>query len=453
MEHPALSGPAMRAMMRAYPGGAIVIYDTDARYIAAGGQGLEAAGLTTEQLVGRGPIEVFGPGLGAAVQEHYIRCLAGWQGSDELTFRGRVYEVIQEPIRSESGAIIAGLTITVDVTDDRARDDERRSFEEQYRVVMERLPGAVYLIDADRRYRLAAGQALTDQGFDPQSLIGLTMDQVLSGPGLTVLLKGFDQAMAGTEAVVDVESQGQTFQTRWKRVDDVAGVGPAAVCITVDVSEQRAASAKLEANLGHVNALLREVHHRVKNNLQVVHSLLSVTARRVDSEEARASLRDVRDRVFAMSSVHTLLYQSEDLDSVRLDRYFRRLVHELIKGLPELNTVELVMELDPVVAGAELSLNLALILTELVSNAAKHGVTRGRGTVLGVRLRELDSGLVMSVWDDGPGLPQQVVDGVGEGMGMWVVRTLLRSVGGALTADVSRGTRWTVRIDESTLTS
>jgi len=452
MEHPALSGPAMRAMMRVYPRGAIVVYDMDARYIAAGGQGLELAGLSSEELVGRGPLEVFGPDLGAVVLEHYTRCLGGWQGRDELTFRDRMYQVVQEPVLSDDGEIIGGLTITTDVTADRANEDERRSVEDQYRAVMQRVPGAVFLIDADGNYRLAAGQALAEQGFNGADLVGMTMDQVLVQPGSERVVAGFKQAMAGTDAVVDVESQGKTFQTRWKRVDDVEGVGPAAVCITFDITEQRAASAKLEANLSHVNALLREVHHRVKNNLQVVQSLLSITARRVDSEEARATLRDVRDRVFAMATVHTLLYQSDDLGAVRLDRYFQRLVRELIKGRPELGTVEVALEFDAVHASAELSLNLALILTELVSNAAKHGVSQGRGTVLGVGLADRDPGLVLTVWDDGPGLPDEWADELGDGMGMWLVRTLLRPIGGTLAVDTHQGTRCTARIDDSTPT-
>ncbi|MNJ27789.1 putative sensor histidine kinase pdtaS [compost metagenome] len=170
--------------------------------------------------------------------------------------------------------------------------------------------------------------------------------------------------------------------------------------------------ALLEA-LDEKDALMREIHHRVKNNLQIISSLLSMQQRAVADPGARSALGDTRQRIGALALIYRILYQSEHVREADSRTFLRELVGQLIAG--EAMRGPLVttrVEADPLVIDPDKLAPLALWVVEAVSNAQKHAFA-GRGGDLQVRFRVLGETSVLEVQDDGPGVANAASAGVG----------------------------------------
>lgn len=196
----------------------------------------------------------------------------------------------------------------------------------------------------------------------------------------------------------------------------------------------------VNASLEEKNVLLKEVHHRVKNNLQVVSSLLSLRAGRSEDPEFAAAMHELQDRVVAMAAVHETLYSSGDLVSVPMDDYLSRVVD----NLSAYRRKEFDLSLTVLPGGARLSIDQAipcgLIAVELVSNALKHAfLYRERGCV-SLSLAPAGDSYRLTVADDGCGIPDGALGG--DGMGAVIVSALASQLGGSFSvASDSHGTR------------
>jgi two-component sensor histidine kinase len=174
-----------------------------------------------------------------------------------------------------------------------------------------------------------------------------------------------------------------------------------------DIDELRRAEEQIQASLREKEVMLKEIHHRVKNNLQVISSLVDLQADTLNDPGMRVLFRDVRDRVRSMALVHEKLYQSETLARVEFADYTRSLLEFLTKAYRHSETiVELKLDLQPASLSVETAVPCGLILNELVTNAFKHafrGRTQGEITVA---LGTCPDGRVsLRVSDDGVGLP------------------------------------------------
>ena len=215
------------------------------------------------------------------------------------------------------------------------------------------------------------------------------------------------------------------------------------------VRERRLGEEKLRQALAEKEVLLKEVYHRVKNNLQVVSSLLSLQSRRVLDPGARQLLDDGANRVKSMALVHEQLYRAGNLSSIDLPEYLKQLTDNLGNlNRPLSLRVLLKLEVDALTVGVESAIPLGLVVNELVSNAYRHAYPADApGGEIVVRLaRSQDGQLCLAVRDDGCGLPAGFeLDKVGS-MGMRLVETLAQQLGGSLSWDTDdRGTRFVLR--------
>lgn len=163
---------------------------------------------------------------------------------------------------------------------------------------------------------------------------------------------------------------------------------------------------ELETALHTQTMLLHEVDHRVKNNLQLVNSLVSMQLRSISDATVRASLQSLRERIEALSTVHSLLYQRDDIRQLSVADLVRDLTNSLVASSGR-QTIETNLELDDVVVPAEQATPIALIVNELVTNVLKHAFPDDRSGRLDVRVKNNGEGLVVEVADNGVGLPKE----------------------------------------------
>ncbi len=191
--------------------------------------------------------------------------------------------------------------------------------------------------------------------------------------------------------------------------------------------DKRAAEAELRLANERLELLVREVHHRVSNSLQMVLSFVAMQAKQSDAPEVRAALDDIQNRIKAISKVHQRLYTRDDLTTIDLDAYLGNLVEDLRESLPEAVTIELASE--AVMVSPDTAVSVGVIVNELVSNAAKYAFGPGQRGQITVRLEsEPAGGFAVTVEDNGSGFDTEDAP-VGTGLGTRIVDAIARSLG------------------------
>ena len=220
--------------------------------------------------------------------------------------------------------------------------------------------------------------------------------------------------------------------------------------INLDISRIKQAEEQIKASLAEKEVLLKEVHHRVKNNLQVISSLISLQADSLADEQLQGVLGDVRDRVRTMALVHEKLYQTEDLARLDFAEYALSLLNYLWSAHSAANgNVRLNMSLAPLILPVEMAVPCGLILNELASNAIKHAFPDGRGGEVTVTLEHdpATGAVCLRVRDNGVGLPADLDWRQSTSLGLRLVQMLARQMRGTVQTGPGPGTEFQINFN------
>jgi len=178
-----------------------------------------------------------------------------------------------------------------------------------------------------------------------------------------------------------------------------------------------AEKAKTEALLRDRETLLREIHHRVKNNLQVVSSLLSIQGREITDDKAQQAVNESRNRVHSMALIHQFLYGEQNVSSIDMPEYVGQLSRKLFSTYRvDHDQVHLHVEVDPMLLDVDTAIPVGLIINELITNSLKYAFPADREGNLWVSLKEKDKVLTLQVRDDGVGAKDAVPKSTSFGM-------------------------------------
>ncbi len=206
--------------------------------------------------------------------------------------------------------------------------------------------------------------------------------------------------------------------------------------------------AELRESLHQKEILVREIHHRVKNNLQLVMSLLNLHARRIRDPRAEEAFAEARSRINALATLHRRLYESESLQEIDLHWFLEDLCAELRRGgLSRGRHVDLIVESPSEVIGPELAVPLGLLVTEAITNAYKHAfIDRTHGTIHVHVERESPEKLLIRIRDNGAGFdPDSIVGAEANGLGRSLIEAFVRQLHGELQIKADDGTVVEVR--------
>jgi two-component sensor histidine kinase len=205
------------------------------------------------------------------------------------------------------------------------------------------------------------------------------------------------------------------------------------------------ANAQIESALAEKERLLQEVHHRVKNSLQIVTSIVNLQAHRAQDPAVFAAYNSVRDRIRAIGMVHDRLFGLESEKRVDLGEYARDLAREFDQSYPN-EGARIDLTSDPIDVPMDLCVELGLILTELVLNAYRHAVMPAGGGPIRIEFRRERDALVLSVSDEGPGFPEGFEPDAARTIGFRIVSSLARQRDGCVTVENRNGAVVRVRI-------
>ncbi|NYB52312.1 MAG: PAS domain S-box protein [Methanobacteriaceae archaeon] len=268
--------------------------------------------------------------------------------------------------------------------------------------------------------------------------------------------RNFDRALNG-ESFIDEYYLGEEelsrlyFEISYNPIKDKEGKVIGVALYAQDVTLRKKAEEELRRSLKEKENLLREVHHRVKNNLQIVSSLLNLQSQQVKDEKDRELFRVSQDRLKSMAHVHGKLYESRDLSSINFREYVAHLTRELMKSYPATNA-ELDVEVEEVTLNIETSVPCGLIINELVSNSLRYAFPQGRTGKIKVSLKKIEetngAEYELIISDNGVGLPEEMDFKHSESLGMQLVINLVNQLEGEIDLDRSKGTKFKIVFKE-----
>jgi len=213
-----------------------------------------------------------------------------------------------------------------------------------------------------------------------------------------------------------------------------------------EIAERRRAEAGLSASLREKEILLKEIHHRVKNNLQIISSLLNLQADYVTDAKALQCFEESQDRIRAMALVHEKLYGAEDLSRIDMGSYIRSLSDKLLRAFLLPGNVTVSIQAGPVFLGIETAIPCGLILNELMSNIAKHAFPHERSGQVQILLqRRSTDQLILIVEDNGVGIAPDIDLTSANSLGLRLVDALVSQLDGTMQLDRERGTKFTIQ--------
>jgi PAS domain S-box-containing protein len=317
-----------------------------------------------------------------------------------------------------------GIAIVRDVTERKRLEQAREDSEARFRAVAETASDAMISTDSDGSIVYANAAAAFMFRFPVENMLGSSLHRLLP-----------EQALTGSSdrEVQACRNDGSHFPVEMSVADWTLGGRRYFTCIIRDITQRKTQEQSLNDALREKDTLLKEVYHRVKNNLQVIQSLLNLESRTLPEGNARAALTDTGNRVRAMALVHQKLYQSGSLASISLRDYVRDLLRQL-QDSGSINPARITMKIavSETEVGLDAAVPLGLLLNELISNSIKHGFPDDRRGTVSIHFARQGDGGVLEVSDDGIGLPPGLDPEHTPTMGLKLAWGLARQLGGRL---------------------
>jgi PAS domain S-box-containing protein len=344
--------------------------------------------------------------------------------------------IVLTRLTGDDGALRGFAKVTRDVSARREKEEER------FRKVVEYAPSAMVMINNAGLIELVNREAEQLFQYSRNELLGQSIELLLpqrfrqAHPQLRTDFFAHPQPRP-TGVRRDLygrRKDGSEFAAEIGLNPIDTAQGQMVLSAIVDISDRKSKEQSIQAALQEKNILLGEIHHRVKNNLQIVHSLLDLQATRIDDPLVLAMLLETQNRIQAMSLIHQTLYQSQDFSKVDFNHFLASLTSMLMSSYG-INRSRIALTFDA--ADIQLPLNKAipcgLAINELITNAFKHGFSGERSGTIDIQLRAADvDRVVLTVSDDGIGIPADLDLENCSSLGLKLVSLLAEQLGGAL---------------------
>jgi PAS domain S-box-containing protein len=342
----------------------------------------------------------------------------------------------------------------------RSTDETRRyiaalaASESGYRSILDASPDGIAITDLAGRITLLSTRAAAMwRGARPDDVVGRHILDFLAPedrePAAGRIAQLFTATMTGTREYRGLRQDGSTFDIDINSglIRDPEGKPTGMVFVVRDITERKLVQDALRESLEEKESLLKETHHRVKNNLQIINSLLRLEAARSTDNAVKVALGEMQGRVLSMAVLYETLYRTRTFGRLDLARYLKDLARQFFRAHADsAAAARLTLDLAPIEIPIEQGVPCGLILNELMTNSLKYAFNLNQPGEIGILLRrEADNSILLRVTDTGPGLPEDFDVRKTLSLGMQLVADLARQIGGSLEVGPGPGARFDVK--------
>ena len=342
-----------------------------------------------------------------------------------------------------------------DITDRKRAEEALRKSEEQYRMLVETMGETVVSIDENGMVRFVNNRFCEISGYSRDEIIGRSVWDFAGQADLQVIQEQMElrrQGLGGSYETVLTTKYGEEKHAivSSEPVFDADGAFRGSFMVITDITERKLMEERLRGSLQEKEVLLKEIHHRVKNNLQIISSLLQLQSFHLQDKSSAGVLEDLESRIRAIAAVHEKLYQSESLMKIDVNEYIQDLAEHLFYSYgPSTGGIGLIVDIKDISCGLDTAVPMGLIVSELVSNSLKHGFPDGRRGSVTISLNLVPGEeFELTVSDNGVGMARDLGDVGSETLGLSLVRSLADQLHADIELDRTQGTRYRFRFRE-----
>ena len=347
----------------------------------------------------------------------------------------------------------------LDITDKKESRIALIESQKKFRDLAELLPQPIFEINLKRDLTFTNRIGFKMFGYTQEDLDqGLNLLQILDPNDHAKAIENVKKSMKMEELLVEeyngLKKDGTTFpmliySNALKHNGKVVGSRG----VIVDLTDIKNVEHSLKTSLKEKEILLREIHHRVKNNMQIISSLLNLQTTYVDDEEAVNVLKESQNRVKSMAIIHENLYQSKDLTSINFVDYIQSLVLNLFYSYNiDEKQVKATLKIEDISLNIETAVPCGLIISELISNSLKYAFPNKINGEIIISLRSKEDNYHLCIYDNGIGLPEDINFNNIKTLGLLLVNSLTEQIDGKLTIHREHGTRYEIIFKESIYT-
>ncbi|MCF6334776.1 MAG: PAS domain S-box protein [Spirochaetales bacterium] len=340
----------------------------------------------------------------------------------------------------------------------KKREADVKIYDSEQRFKLQREQSPLGYVEWDLNYRIIDWNASAERifGYSREEVLGKGFEFLVSENIFEDIKSVFDSLIYETggrkNINVNITKDNRKISCEWvnKVFTDKDGNILSIVSIVDDISKRKQMEDKLKASLDQKRILLKEVHHRVKNNMAIISSFISLQSMSVEDENVRHLLKNSENRVRSMALIHEHLYKSENLQDINVQKYVEELVMTLLDsygfGEDEIKTtIEVLyfnLDLDRLIP-------LGMLINEIISNSLKHAFHSTTDPVIFLSLVKDDkTGYLLRVGDNGSGLPEDDILRQSDSIGFMLIEGLIQQINGKLEIIRNNGTEYRITIRE-----
>lgn len=344
-------------------------------------------------------------------------------------------------------------TIVTDITERKKAEKKIEESNNQLKATIDAIPDLMFEVDEEGRFYDYNAPVMDELYVPPEQFLGKKVSEVLPHEAASKILEALKKAAEQGKHHGTVYKLLFPDGTRYFDLSIAKKPIPKSkshlIAFAHDITQLKKAEQQTKQSLQEKETLLKEIHHRVKNNLQVISSLLSLQSHYIKDKTDQELFRESQTRARSMAIIHEHLYQSTDLRSIDFREYVQTLVGDLyhIYGCKP-DTIQLKMDLEPVPVDINAAIPCGLIINELMSNAIKHAFPDDRTGEINIKFYQKDHKLILKVKDNGIGFPADIDLDNASSLGLRLVNTLVDQIDGEIEINSDKGTEITIIFPE-----
>jgi PAS domain S-box-containing protein len=309
-------------------------------------------------------------------------------------------------------------------------------------------PCYLSIIKEDYTVVFSSGKEFEKQGFNPEKFIGVHIRDIF-GEKAGYIQEQYKAAFEGKEVQFELEFDNQYQLYTVAPLSSENGTVDQILSVVENITKRKQAEEKIKASLKEKETLLHEIHHRVKNNMQVINSLLKLQSNTIKDDQIKDILKENQNRIYAMSAVHETLHGSEKLSEIDLQSYLPKITTSIFQTYStDSRKINLNSDIDNSLISLNQAYPLGLIINELISNSLKYAFPDEKEGEIKVSLKKQDKELELILSDDGVGMSNELDWKNGNTLGLKLVRTLVENqLDGSIDMDNNNGTKFTIKLN------